>query len=100
MHDREDFVWRGLGLCLGRRTKPVLELVRDVDFPALYRIRYPNGWTSSPGNLTRAHEAAYSHARYLLAGQTGGEPARAAGTAEGGDRQELELAAAGDGSPP
>ena len=25
------------------------------------------GWTSTPGNLTRAKDAAYGHARYLLA---------------------------------
>ena len=70
MLDAKDFVWRGLGLCLGRRTTPVIELVADATYPHLYRIRYPNGWLSSPANLTRARQAAFGHARYLLAGET------------------------------
>jgi hypothetical protein len=60
------FVWRGLNLHLGRRKTPVLTLVADPTYPHLYRIRYPNRWTSTPGNLTRAKDAAYGHARYLL----------------------------------
>ena len=60
----ERFCWRGLVLHLGKR--PVLTLVPDATFPHLYRIRYPDGWTSTPANLTRAKDAAYGHARYLL----------------------------------
>ena len=67
IYGRGDFVWRGLGLCLRRRTSPVLELVPDEKHPHLFRIRYPSGWTSSPANLTRARDAAYGHARLLLA---------------------------------
>ena len=48
------FVWRGLDLHLGRRKTPVLTLVADATYSHLYRIRYPNGWASTPGNLTRA----------------------------------------------
>jgi hypothetical protein len=62
----DKFIWRGLGLHLGNRRKPVLTLVADDTYPHLYRIRYPNGWMSTPGNLTRAKDAAYGHARYLL----------------------------------
>ena len=61
---RERFCWRGLALHLGKR--PVPTLVADENFPHLYRIRYPDGWTSTPANLTRAKDAAYGHARYLL----------------------------------
>ena len=43
-----DFVWRGLDLHLGQRTKPLLALLPDPSYPHLFRIRYPNGWTSSP----------------------------------------------------
>jgi hypothetical protein len=68
-----DFVWRGLALHLGRRRQPVLELVADADQPHLYRIRYPNGWTSTPANLTRAKDAAYGHARCLLTQETAGK---------------------------
>jgi len=63
---QREFVWRGFSLHLGQRSKPVLELIPDVTFPYLFRIRYPDGWTSSSGNLTRAKDAAYGHARYLL----------------------------------
>jgi hypothetical protein len=63
--DREDFTWRGLALCIGRRKTPMLTLVADATYPHLYRIKYPNGWTSSPANLVRARDAAYGHARYL-----------------------------------
>jgi hypothetical protein len=47
---------------------PVLTLIPDATFPHLYRIRYPKGWTSTPANLSRARDAAYGHARYLLRG--------------------------------
>jgi hypothetical protein len=68
-----DFVWRGLSLHLGRSPKPTLALVPDAHHPNLYRIRYPSGWTSTPANLTRAKDAAYGHARYLLAQDTAGK---------------------------
>ena len=68
-----DFVWRGLSLHLGRNRKPTLTLVQDANYPRLYRIRYPDGWTSAPANLTRAKDAAYGHARCLLAQETAGK---------------------------
>jgi len=58
---------RGLDLQFGQSRKPVLTLVPDEIYPHLYRIRYPNGWiTTTAANLTRAKDAAYGHARYLL----------------------------------
>jgi hypothetical protein len=62
-----DFEWHGLELRLRSTGKPILELVADDTYPHLFRIHYPDGWFSSPGNLTRAKDAAYGHARYLLA---------------------------------
>jgi hypothetical protein len=67
---RTEFRWRGLALHHGRRKKPVLALVADIDYPHLFRVRYPNGWTSAPANITRARDAAYGHARYLLGTET------------------------------
>ena len=64
--DQEAFRWRALSLHLGRRSKPVLTLKPDETYPHLYRIKYPNGWISAAANLTRAKDAAYGHARYLL----------------------------------
>ena len=59
------FQWRGLALHFNER--PVLTLVADETFPhLLYRIRYPDGWTSTPANITRARDAAYGHAKFLL----------------------------------
>jgi hypothetical protein len=77
MFDRERFVWRGLPLLYGRRA-PVLTLVADATYPHLYRITYPNGWTSTPGNLTWAKDAAYEHGRCLLVGQSHVEPPQTA----------------------
>jgi hypothetical protein len=65
--DRKDFVWCGLDLHFGKRRSPVLTLVADDTYPHLFRIRYPDGWTSTPANITRAKDAAYGHARWLLA---------------------------------
>jgi hypothetical protein len=64
--DKDEFVWRGFGLHLGARKEPVLWLVVDATWPHLYRVVYPDGWTSSPANLTWAKDAAYGHARHLL----------------------------------
>jgi hypothetical protein len=68
-----EFVWKGLALHYGRRRTPILTLVPDATYSHLYRITYPNGWQSTPGNLTRAKDAAYGHARYLLAQETPSE---------------------------
>jgi hypothetical protein len=62
---RDMFRWCGLALHLGRRKEPVLTLVADHDYPHMFRIRYPDGWTSTPANISRAKDAAYGHARLL-----------------------------------
>jgi hypothetical protein len=61
---REEFRWRGLALHFGKT--PVLTLVADDTYRHLFRIRYPDGWTSTPANISRARDAAYGHARWLL----------------------------------
>ena len=63
---RDKLVWRGLSLHLGRSRKPLLTLIPHATHPHLYQIKHPDGWTSSPANITRARDAAYGHARYLL----------------------------------
>jgi len=67
---RDKFVWRGLSLHLGRSRKPLLTLIPHATHPHLYQIKHPDGWTSSPANITRARDAAYGHARYLLGAET------------------------------
>jgi hypothetical protein len=71
--NKAKFAWKGLDLHYGRSRKPVLWLVADATYPHLYRITYPNGWSSTPANLTRAKDAAYGHARYLLGAESGSE---------------------------
>lgn len=44
----------------------MVTLVADGNYPHLFRIRYPDGWLSTPANVSRAKEAAYGHARLLL----------------------------------
>jgi hypothetical protein len=65
------FVWKGLVLHYARRK--VLTLVADATYPQLFRITYPDGWASTPANISRAKDAAYGHARYLLGVETPGE---------------------------
>lgn len=60
----KDFDWHGLALY--RSGRKVLTLIADLTYPKLYGIRYPNGWTSTAANLTRAKDAAYGHARFLM----------------------------------
>ena len=68
--NRSKFTWKGLALHYGKRKTPVLTLVADATHPLLYRIRYPSGWASSPANLSRAKDAAYGHARFLLGAES------------------------------
>ena len=70
---RDKFVWRGLSLHLGRSSKLLLTVIPDVTYPHLFRIKHSDGWTSVPANLTRARDAAYGHARYLLGAETAAE---------------------------
>ena len=65
---QNEFRWRGLALHFGKRKRPVLTLVADDIYPHLFRIRYPDGWTSTAANISRAKDAAYGHARWLLSG--------------------------------
>jgi hypothetical protein len=63
---RHSFRWCDLALHYGKRRTPVVTLVPDHNHPHLFRIRHPDGWLSTPANITRAKEAAYGHARLLL----------------------------------
>jgi len=72
---REHFTWRGLELL--NRGRPVLTLVADEIYPHLFRIRYPNGWTSTSANISRCKDAAYAHARALLKQKDGQSAAEA-----------------------
>ena len=63
----------GLVFTWAEAESQLLTLIPDATHPHLYRIKHPDGWTSSPANLTRARDAAYGHARYLLGAETPAE---------------------------
>jgi hypothetical protein len=56
-----DAKWHGLNLMHGERV--IASLIRDRDFPHLYRVKLPDGFVSDMVNLTRAKEAARLLAR-------------------------------------
>lgn len=58
-------VWRTLRLFFAQRDSGI-SIHTDYHFPKLYRIRWPDGRVSPPGNLSRAKEAAISYARAYL----------------------------------
>jgi hypothetical protein len=62
---RHSFRWCGLALHNGKGGRSIVTLVADDNHPHLFRIRYPDGWLSTPANISRAKEAAYGHARLL-----------------------------------
>lgn len=45
-------------LHIGESRETVVTLVPDDEWPKLYRIHWPDGVVSPPGNLTRAKDAA------------------------------------------
>src|SRR4029453_7265354 len=45
---RHSFRWCGLALHYGKRRTPVVTLVADDNHPHLFRIRYRDGWLSTP----------------------------------------------------
>ena len=85
-HDKlnnSKFTWKGLALHYGKRKTPVLTLIADATYPHLFRIRYPDGWTSTPANLSRAKDAAMAPQTFV----GGGKPRkRYPGRAEEGKR--------------
>ena len=53
----------------------MLTLVADPIYRHLFRIVYPDGWTSTPANISRAKDAAFGHARHLLGADSPSEAA-------------------------
>jgi hypothetical protein len=60
VYGRNNFVWDGLTLRVGKRGKVVAQVVPDPDFQRMYRVRLPDGHLSDMCNLTRAKDAALS----------------------------------------
>ena len=49
----------------GKRTAAILHVVPDRTYPAMWRIRFPDGSHSDMANLTRAKDAALDHAQRI-----------------------------------
>jgi hypothetical protein len=59
----------GYALHYGRRTTAVLHVVPDKTYPAMWRIRLPDGSLSDMANLMRAKDAARDRAQSILDGR-------------------------------
>jgi hypothetical protein len=68
---REDLHWDGNRLFLGRRPEPLLEIVADDQYPAMWRVRRWDGRLSEMVNLTRARDAAEQIGLSVMNGEPG-----------------------------
>jgi hypothetical protein len=79
MYGTANLTWKGDGLYLGGKGKPVVTIVPDEKYPAAtWRVKLPDGRLTDMVNRTRARDAAVSIALNILNGQRGEEVARAA----------------------
>lgn len=72
------FTWKDNDLYVIGRRKSVVSIVRDDKYPAMCRVRQPDGTLSDMVNRTRAKDAALAIARVLLTPETarGASPVR------------------------
>jgi hypothetical protein len=67
MYGRSNLAWDGLTLRLGtKQGRKLIEIVPDPDWPKMFRIQRPDGTLTDMVNLTRAKDAAISHALMQL----------------------------------
>jgi hypothetical protein len=63
MYDRAELIWEGKQLRLFSGRGGVLAAIEpDQEWPGMWRIRMPNGHLTDMVNLSRAKDAAASHA--------------------------------------
>jgi hypothetical protein len=58
--------WNGDGLHLDGKGRAVVTIVRDEQYPFMWRVRYPDGRRTDMINRTRAKDAALSIALRIL----------------------------------
>jgi hypothetical protein len=58
--------WRGDGLHLHGKGKPVMTIEPDAKYPAMWRVQLPDGHLTDMVNRTRAKDAAMSIALGIL----------------------------------
>jgi hypothetical protein len=61
----------GLGVCVGR-SKPIVYVVADLVRVGMYRVQFHDGRLSDLVNLSRAKDAALSHAAAIVNAKHGG----------------------------
>ena len=57
-------IGEGLAVCLGK--SPIVHVVRDAAYPAMFRLRRPDGSLTDMVNRARAKDAALAHAAAIL----------------------------------
>jgi len=58
--------WHGNDLCLIGRHTAIVSIVQGDRYPAMWRVRYPDGVLSDIVNVTRARDAARAIAGAIL----------------------------------
>src|SRR5437868_4852609 len=66
MIERANLEWKAHGLHLYGKGKPVVTIVPDAKYPAMWRVRLPDGRLTDMANRTRAKDAAASIALGIL----------------------------------
>ena len=66
MTDRTALQWKGDGLHLYGKGKPVVAIVPDGRWPSMWRVRLPDGRLTDMANRTRAKDEAASIALGVL----------------------------------
>ena len=67
MYERPDLIWNGRRLRLFSRSGRVLASIEpDRAWPGMWRVRLPDGHLTDMVNLSRAKDAAASHALATL----------------------------------
>ena len=69
IYSTKSLEWKGDGLHLHGKGKPVVTIVPDGKYPIMWRVRLPDGRLTDMINRTRAKDAAVSIALGILNGQ-------------------------------
>jgi hypothetical protein len=69
IHPAKNLEWKGDGLYLNGKGKPILTIAPDGKHPTMWRVRLPDGRLTDMVNRTRAKDAAISIALGILNGR-------------------------------
>jgi hypothetical protein len=66
IYPAKNLEWKGDGLHLQGKGKPIVTIVPDDKYPAMWRVRLPDGRLTDMVNRTRAMDAAIAIALGIL----------------------------------